>query len=61
MPTIRDAYDRWSHQYDEQENETRDLDAALLPRLALERAQAWGEEPGRPPRLLTLHAVKSAG
>lgn len=34
MPTIRDAYDRWSHQYDEQENATRDLDAALLPRLA---------------------------
>lgn len=34
MSTIRDAYDRWSDLYDEQENLTRDLDAALLPRLA---------------------------
>ncbi len=32
--TIQDAYDRWSREYDSQENRTRDLDAALLPRLA---------------------------
>ncbi|MDT8306214.1 MAG: class I SAM-dependent methyltransferase [Anaerolineae bacterium] len=34
MSTIRDAYNRWSDRYDEQENATRDLDATLLPRLA---------------------------
>jgi ubiquinone/menaquinone biosynthesis C-methylase UbiE len=34
MPSIQNAYDRWSRQYDSQENRTRDLDAALLPELA---------------------------
>jgi ubiquinone/menaquinone biosynthesis C-methylase UbiE len=34
MPEIQDAYDRWSRQYDSQENRTRDLDATLLPELA---------------------------
>lgn len=34
MSTIRDAYDRWSQNYDNQRNLTRDLDAALLPELA---------------------------
>lgn len=34
LKAIREAYDRWSRQYDEQENATRDLDAQLLPRLA---------------------------
>jgi malonyl-CoA O-methyltransferase len=31
---IRAAYDRWSQQYDEQANPTRDLDERLLPQLA---------------------------
>jgi len=34
LAAIREAYDRWSAQYDEQENATRDLDEQLLPQLA---------------------------
>lgn len=34
LEAIREAYDRWSRQYDEQANATRDLDEQLLPALA---------------------------
>lgn len=34
LEAIREAYDRWSAQYDEQVNATRELDEQLLPQLA---------------------------
>ena len=37
---VADAYDRWSRQYDDDQNATRDLDAFVLRQVPLQLADA---------------------